>query len=239
MEPSIKGEKRGNREMEWYQESILKRHYDGILETNRERILRGGVGDPHLLHPESDTRMALALVIRPIPDLARRMAGYLESLEQLAPELYHYPASDFHVTVLDLLRGEAGRTLPKNWRDYARCIRDCAREVSPFGVKWSGLCSSDSAVLVRGYYEVGLEQLRQTIRGALAAQGLPLEERYRTISAHITVARIPTRLHHPSEVLDFVGQDVPFGEMNVEAVELVFHNWYDSQKHVLDTIPLG
>lgn len=225
--------------MEWYQESLLKHHYDGILETNRERILQGGVGDPHLLHPESDTRMALALVIRPAPDLARRMAGYLESLEQLAQELYHYPASDFHVTVLDLLRGEPGRMLPPNWREYACCIRSCAREVSPFNLGFFGLCASDNAILVRGYYESGLEQLRQKVRGALAAHDLPLEERYQTISSHITVARIPTRLHHPSEVLDFVGQDVPFGKMKVEAVELVFHNWYDSQKHILDTIPLG
>lgn len=225
--------------MKCYQETLLRRHYDGILETNRARLLQGGVGDPHLLHPEWDTRMALALVIRPAPHLAHRMAGHLEPLRQLAPELYHYPASDFHVTVLDLLRGKPGRTLPPNWREYARCIRSCAGEVSPFGLEFSGLCASDSAILMKGYYQEGLEQLRQRVREALAAHGLPLEERYKTISAHVTVARIPTRLHHPAELLDWMDQNVDFGQMMVEQVELVFHNWYDSRKQVLDTIPLG
>ena len=93
--------------MEWYKESLLKRHYDGILETNRAQLLQGGVGDPHLIHPEWDTRMALALVIRLAPHLADRMAGRLEPLRQLAPELYHYPASDSGRSVLPVHTGHA------------------------------------------------------------------------------------------------------------------------------------
>ena len=78
----------------------------------------------------------------------------------------------------------------------------------------------------------------RSLRRVLALHALPLEERYPTVSCHITAARITRRLRDPQGFLAFAAEPVSFGCMDVDAFELVFHNWYDSQKTVLAKIPL-
>lgn len=221
-----------------FNQSRLENHYRNILEQNREAILRGGVGDDYLKFPGRDTRMALALVIRISPNVCSLIEAYLHKLKTIEPDLYYYPARDLHITVLDLLRGVPDRTIPDNIDDYTRCIRECAKKISPFEIVFDGLTMSDNAVMIKGYYESALEDFRQELRRSMKRYGLLLEERYETFSAHITAARIPDQLRHPESFVTYLADKHPFGEMKVTAFELVFHNWYDSQKKVLAKILL-
>ena len=88
------------------------------------------------------------------------------------------------------------------------------------------------------YKKQELERLRVSLRKALAEQGLLLEERYQKFSAHVTAVRIPKRLEHAEEFLSHIETERAFGEMKAEALELVFHNWYDSKKTVLGRVKL-
>ena len=67
---------------------------------------------------------------------------------------------------------------------------------------------------------------------------LKLEERYKTISSHITIARLKNKLNNPEKFISFVEQKNYFGKMKVESIELCYHNWYDTQKQVLLNIKL-
>lgn len=216
--------------MEYYQKEILKAHYRQIHAKNRDILLAGGHGDPYLAAPGADTRMALALLIRISPEVTEQILSWQREVRRVEPDLYYYPGEDLHITVLDILRGVAGRTVPERIGDYIRCVQDCAAKIRPFSVEFAGTTVSDSAALVCGYYEYGLEQLRRSLRRALADAGLALEERYETRSAHITAIRVPDRLSDPKAFLKCAQSSREFGRMRVDSVELAFHNWYDSKK---------
>ena len=133
--------------------SFLDNHYDSILATNREKVLAGGIGDPLLKNALTDSRMSLVVLIRISPDVAERINCCLDDLKGIEPNLYYYPAKDFHITVMDVLKGEEGREIPTNINEYIRCIEECSKDISPFEIKFDGLTASDNAVLVRGYYD--------------------------------------------------------------------------------------
>lgn len=212
--------------------------YDGILDRDRAKLLAGGAADPFLAQAAADDRMGLSLVFRPAAPVAARIAAHTALLCRTEPELYCYPAQDLHVTVLDILKGEPGRPLPPEIDRYIGCIGECCRQARPFAVEFDGMTASDSVVMVRGFYTGGLAQVRALVRRDLARQALPLEERYETVSAHVSAARFPCRLRAPAALLHFVAQPVYFGQTEVDTLELVFHNWYDSQKSVLARFPL-
>lgn len=222
-----------------YNEDLLRKNYDSIWEKNREILLKGGHGDSFLLSSETDSRMALSLLIRIKGEASNKISEYIQELKSIEPELYYYPPQDFHITVLDILRGEPGRQVPENINDYISCIQKCASQVSPFQIHFKGTTASDNCVLVCGYYEYGLEEIRQSIRKALSDQNLALEERYKTFSSHITVARIPEKIRNPGDFLPHLKKEIDFGIMKVTSLELTFHNWYDSQKNLMAEIKLG
>ena len=129
--------------------SILTRHYGKILEDNREKILSGGTGDSFLRNAKEDSRMALVVLIRISPEITRKIGECIGELKEIEPELYYYPKSDLHITVMDILRGEEGRTVPEDLDRYLECIQKCSEEIGPFEIVFDGLVASDNAVMVR------------------------------------------------------------------------------------------
>ena len=92
--------------------SFLDNHYDSILAANREKILSGGVGDVLLERALTDSRMSLVVLIRIPLNVAEKVNRCIDDLRGIEPNLYYYPAKDFHITVMDVLKGEEGRRIP-------------------------------------------------------------------------------------------------------------------------------
>ena len=182
--------------------------------------------------------MALVLVFRPSVEIADKITTHLDGLRDIEPDLYFYPAKDLHVTVIDILKGMNGRQIPDNIEQYIQCINECTAQIRTFSVEFEGMTASDNAAMVKGFYEADLENFRVLIRNAFAEKSLLLEERYQTISSHITVARIPIKLQNPKAFVDYIMEPLSFGIMKIDSLELVFHNWYDSKKTVLAKFPL-
>ena len=221
-----------------YKPEKLEKHYQNIFDQNKEILLQGGKGDEYLLHPDTDTRMALTLVIR-VKECTEQIEAYLGKVKEIEPDLYYYPKTDLHITVLDILRGVPNRQLPDNLDDYVACIEACAKKVQPFDIMLQGTTLSDNAVLINGYYEEELEKMRQLLRKNLWESHLELEERYETFSSHVSVARIKSCLSNPNEFVESTITDVIFGKIHVDEMEMVFHDWYDSKKQVVAQIRLG
>ena len=218
--------------------SFLDNHYDSILTANREIILAGGVGDALLERALTDSRMSLVVLIRISLNVAEKINSCIDDLRGIEPNLYYYPAKDFHITVMDVLKGEEGRRIPPNITEYIRCIEECSKEISPFKIRFDGLTASDNAILVRGYYDDRLMVFRQKLRDMLKQRGLSLEERYKTISSHVTIARLHSKYQNPEKLLDYIEKPRPLGTMTVSNMEISFRNWYDTRKEVLSTIEL-
>ena len=217
--------------MNYFDKTKLDEFYNGLFEKNKLTLLSGGVGDKYLTSPNSDNRMSLALLIRVNPSVSSEINDCIKELKSIEPDIYYYPVQDFHLTVMDILRGTPNRAMPDNLNDYIQCVEECRQKIKPFCIEFAGLTASDNAVMVKGYYERELEQFRQLLRQSLKNAGLALEERYKTFSAHITIARIPVKLSNPIKFVDYISSNEKlFGINNVTNFELVFHNWYDSKK---------
>ena len=211
----------------------LENFYNKILEDNREKLLQGGNIDKFLLSEKDDTRMSLALLIRIEQSISSAIINYINELKDIEPNLYYYPAQNFHITVMDILRGMPNRTIPDNVNNYIKCIKYCASEIKPFSIEFNGVTASDNAVLIRGYYENELEVFRTLLRQSLSNNNLILEERYKTSSAHITIARIRKKLNNPSQFIEHIVPFKMFGTITIKELELTFHNWYDSKKIII------
>ena len=216
--------------------SFLVNHYDSILTANRGKILAGGARDAFLENALADNRMSLVVLIRIPPDEAEKINSCIDDLKGIEPNLYYYPAKDFHITVMDVLKGEEGRRIPLNITEYIRCIEECSKDISPFKIEFDGLTASDSAIMVRGYYDDQLIIFRQKLRDMLKQRGLLLEERYKTISSHATIARLHSKYQNPERLLDYIEKPRSFGTMTVSSMEISFHNWYDTRKEVLSVV---
>ena len=218
--------------------SFLDNHYDSILAANKEKILAGGMGDALLEKAPEDSRMSLVVLIRISSEVAEKINSCIDDLKRIEPNLYYYPAKDFHITVMDVLKGEEGREIPPNITEYIRCIEECGKGITPFKIEFDGLTASDNAILVRGYYDEQLMVFRIKLRDMLKQKGLSLEERYKTISSHVTIARLHRKYQNTEKLLDYIEKPRSFGTMTVSNMEISFHNWYDTRKEVLSAVDL-
>ena len=218
--------------------------YEEIGCRGRNALLdTGGQPDPWLSRPGADDRMALTLVLRPSPEAAEAALRALKPLRRLEPRQYFYPASDLHITVLDLIPGQPGLPCPSPplIQRYRDLLTPVLADTASFPVFLRGLTASENAVLVKGYYHFGtLDGLRARLREALAQGGLPARERYGTRSCHLTAMRLAAPVSDPSAFLNALRQleDHPLGVFPVCQAELVYHDWYDARKQILASFPL-
>ena len=218
--------------------SVLHEHYNNILSSNRDKILAGGTGDLYLSNAENDNRMALVLLIRISAEISEKIEDRIKSLKEIEPDMYYYPSSDFHIAVMDILKGKENRTVPGNISEYISCISECASHISPFNISLDGLVASDNAIIVQGFYDDELLKFREDLRKSFSDNGLLLEERYKTISSHVTIARLKDHYQNPEKLLSFIDEPCEFGKIKIDKMELSFHNWYDTRKEVLYKIDL-
>ena len=219
--------------------------YAEIDARGRAAIRAGAVQcDPWLRRPQGeDTRMALALLLRPAPAVQPALLRAEARLQAAAPAQYYYPAAQQHLTVLDLRAGRPGYVCtPAEAERYRAVLAPVCAGIQPFPLEFTGLAVSENAVLAKGYYAPGgLDALRAAVRAALRKSGLPLEERYETRSAHITAVRFARPLADPSALLAALDAERsrPFGRFVVHTVQLVCHDWYDARGTLLAELPLG
>ena len=216
---------------------LLKEHYNNILIKNREKILKGGVKDNFELNEKI---MSMDLLIRIPSNISNNIENCLNKLKEIESDnIYYYPPSDFHISLINILKGEIGRTVPENINEYINCINECIKQIKPFEIEFNGLTASDNAVLVKGYYDNELQKMRELLRENLVKKNLIFEERYKTISSHITIARIKNKLKNPEKYISFIENGNYLGKMKVESIELTFHNWYDTKKEILANFHLS
>lgn len=228
--------------MKLYNREKLSELYDSIFQNGYAKLMEGGTADPLTAHPDEDDRMAVALVIRIPAEVRAKILSGLGALRLEMPGLYYYPAEDMHITVLEILRGRKGLRRPDavQMEQYTACIKEVLRGNPPFSVCMQGLTASDSAVMVKGFYEEPLARIRSGLRAILREKDVFFEERYETYSCHITVARFSQKISDPSRLIKFLkdNNETAWGSWTAASLELTYHNWYDSKKENLKTFTL-
>jgi 2'-5' RNA ligase len=216
----------------------LQSHYDAMWDGAWPAVSRGDVECDLHLTGGLDPRRGISLVARPDAALAARLADLQDRLADADPRQYRQPLSDLHMTVLSLfsVTEHCASHLARR-ADYATAVRAAVKGIPSFDVDLAGITTSHGAVLVRGFpRDDTLERLRTRLRDVLRVCGLGagLDQRYRLVTAHMTVLRFvvppadPARLAAALVAL----RDAPLGTMTVDTLELVVNDWYMSSAAV-------
>jgi 2'-5' RNA ligase len=187
----------------------------------------------------------LTLIIRPSA-AAARIGAVIEELRAIAPRQHFYQPDELHITLLSVISAHAGFEAQRAPLARYRAVFEGAfARAEPFAIRFTGVTASPDAVMVCGSAAGdALNALRDRLRAALAGAGLAdgAEQRYRSVTAHMTIMRFQAQeenLARLAEVLQAARQR-DLGAHVAEKVDLVVNNWYMSRDitRVVDTYRL-
>ncbi|WP_378956485.1 2'-5' RNA ligase family protein [Pelosinus sp. sgz500959] len=209
---------------------------EGAIRNKQEVI------DQFLNNMGEDKRFGLTLQINIQGATNDLYKDIIKQIKKIEPDLYFYPDSDLHITVLEVISGnsEFEKDDAQN-NKMIELIENALSSIIKFDIEFKGLIVSDAAVLGKGYYRQGLNQIRNKIRELSREENIDVEQRYQRTSAHFTGIRFKSPLKNRSQLLDIVQKYnvAEIGRFRVNELELVIHDWYNRRKEVIKTFTLG
>lgn len=212
----------------------LRAHYDAMWERAHGAIAAGDIDRDERVLAGPDARRGLTLIARPGPALAARFDALLERLAAAEPGQYRHPPSDMHVTILSLFTvTEQPASQLAQLDAYRAAVHAALEGTGAFEIGFDGITLSRGAVVACGYPRgQALEFLRERLRDELRARKLDasLDQRYRLVTAHMTLFRFAAPLREPSRFAALLEdmRDEALGSMHVDEMELVINDWYMS-----------
>ncbi len=190
--------------------------------------------DPHLSDKAKDLRRGVTLVFRPSQSMRDAVAVFINRLAVICPGQYFYRPEELHVTVLSIISGT------EHWRREIGRIVACRKAITevlknhhPFKIKFHGVTASPGTVMIQGFpADDSLAFLRDELRGAFTRNGLGdmLDRRYKITGAHMTIMRFRQPSSDLKPLISFLqeNRETPFGESEVNRLQLIFNDWYAS-----------
>jgi 2'-5' RNA ligase len=218
--------------------------YNQIYTDNLHRISTGAIEvDPWLADRSADRRLGISLII-PIRGIGEEYGELLSKFRATEPEQYYYPLEDLHATVFDFIQASDGYIRDVDQENEFRLVSyNALAGCTPFSLDLRGPVFSGTAGLLAGYDDDLLITIRNRIRQGMKSKGLKNDERYESISAHVTFCRFRSPLQEPAGLVSLINacRKLHLGFEEVDCMELVEHDWYNSQatKRVIATFALG
>ena len=210
--------------------------YNRILKDGEIKIRNDEEQIDYLIGNNKDNKMGLILAIRIIEEIQENISKIQEKIKSIEPNQYYYKKSEYHITLLDLIRKRQNYLYTdEQIKIYDNIIKKSIIDISPFKIRLNGLVISDGAIMVKGYYENEMNVIRKNLRKQIEKNALKNDEKYKTISSHITICRFKEKIKNRNTLLNFVKDyaEYDFGSFEVSNFELTYHNGYYSKKEVL------
>ena len=225
----------------------LETIYDGLWGESSALFRKGMYQQDDLILSPEDQRRGITLLARITNPVKRQIQSFLEETKELEPHQYYYPASDFHLTILSVITCVNGFHLSRIEPEaYTNIIRKCCSRYQPFKIEFRGLTASTSCIMVQGFPEDDqLNSMRELLRKRFGASSLrhSIDSRYPIKTAHSTVIRFQKPISNSDSFYKLLEnyRDHDFGILEVNQMELVFNDWYQTQSNtiLLDRIRLA
>ncbi|MBO9583839.1 MAG: mutarotase [Flavobacterium sp.] len=210
----------------------LTEHYDQLYKTSSEIISAGKYSIDSELKNDSDSRFGITLLIRPNDEIKANIETFIKELKKAEPELYYYPDSDIHITVMSIISCSSDFTLNQiSPNEYIEVICRSLVDVEKIQIQFKGITASPSALMIQGFpSDETLNNLRNRLRENFKNSGLKqsIDSRYSISTAHSTIMRFQEKLHDPKKLIEIAEKfrDFDFGTFDVKNLELVYNDWY-------------
>jgi len=215
----------------------LTEHYDQLYKTSSEVISAGNYSIDSELKNESDSRFGITLLIRPNDEIKANIKFFLNELKEAEPEQYFYPDSDIHITVMSIISCSTAFKLDQiSPNDYIQLICKSMVDADKIKIHFKGITASPSAIMIQGFpTDETLNNFRNKLRENFKNSDLQqsIDSRYTISTAHSTVMRFQEPLKNPKKLIEIMDKfrDFDFGEFAVENLELVYNDWYQTEKN--------
>jgi 2'-5' RNA ligase len=210
----------------------LKTHYRTLWDATKVKFVAGEFGVDRLLFDKNDKRFGVTLLIRPPEDVKHSIAGFLEVIRSIEPNLYYYPESDLHITVMSIISCYIGFDIMQmDLEGHRKNIQTSLAGIEPFKIQMKGITAAPSAIMIQGFPDSNsLHQIRDSLRDNYAHSDLEsrMDVRYVISTSHSTVIRFPEKPLNPVEFVDLIEtyRDFDFGSFEVTQLEFVYNDWY-------------
>jgi 2'-5' RNA ligase len=213
----------------------MQKHYQkmwqqGIVAYQQQQFfIDKNIGDA------TDTRRGITLLARLSLPVQEHVRLFLNELANICPNQYYYPEPDMHLTIMSIVSCRQGYMFDENKiQKYMDVLASALAESPKLMVNFSGITASNTGVMLAGHTDkVQLEKLRCTIRTTIKNSGLEhsMDSRYKIETAHSTIMRFTHPVKETQQLLKFLQENHhrQFGEMQVNSLELVFNDWYQTQ----------
>ncbi|WP_266204830.1 2'-5' RNA ligase family protein [Pontibacter kalidii] len=216
----------------------LPDHYDTLYKASIEKISSGQYQLDPLLDSPNDNRFGITLLLRPDEQTKQHIQAFLGELKAVDPAQYYYPASDIHITVMSIISCYSGFALGQiSVPAYVELIRESIPTRREINISFKGITASPSCAMVQGFMlDATLNELRENLRVNFKHSGLEqsIDKRYTIQTAHATVVRFRKEITHLGAFLQVLEKyrNHDFGTFRAQALELVYNDWYQREKHV-------
>jgi hypothetical protein len=139
--------------------------------------------------PGSDQRFGVNIIARPTSFLKNQILAVQTELRKVAPSQYYYPASDLHLTVVEISSGGT-QALSEELCAAARSeFAKVADLLRPSMISGASIRFDNHAGIVEFHESETLNDMRREIILRLKEVGIDIAPRYISSSAHITFMR--------------------------------------------------
>jgi 2'-5' RNA ligase len=212
--------------------------YNKLYEDGIQKIKSDQYETDDLIGSSLDKRFGVTLLIRPDEHVRHRILKFLAALHAIEPEQYYYPSSDMHITVLPIISCHEEFDLNQiAVQDYIDLIRETLPSQQNIKINFKGITASPSCIMIQGFPQHPvLDELRNSLRTAFKTSSLQqdIDKRYAIRTAHATVVRFKNHFAAKEEFIKVLNdfKDYDFGTTTISELELVYNDWYMSEKIV-------
>ena len=193
------------------------------------------------LNNANDTRRGIALLIRPSEEVNKKIQNKVKELKYIDSSLYLYSTDCLHISLYSFIHQTKDFIYKNEQKElYIRLSKEVLSNVKKFKISCKGLMFTETAILVKGYPEKTMNEIRKNIRETLYKNNISHIEKYKDDICHLSLGRFKNRITNREKLIQFVDDNYnyDFGSFDVSEVELLCHDWYDTKKDVFEKFKL-
>lgn len=213
-----------------------QKHKQGI-----ENIMSGNEFLDGNLNNDNDTRRGINLLIRPSEEVTKEIQNKIVEIKNIDPNLYLYSSDCLHFSLFCFVHQTKDFIYKTEQKKlYIELSKEILSNVKKFKISCNGLMLTDKGVLVKGFPDATMNEIRNKIRKILDEKNINHTEIYKDDICHLSLVRFKNKIENRKKLVEFINNNYnyDFGFFDVTEIELLYHDWYDTKRDVFEKFKL-